>query len=65
MGELINILDQLSEMVTMGALLSVRSNEYAAVGVRVLKNMERNHKAGEMIEVVGLADGERVLIFEG
>ncbi|MCF7818515.1 MAG: hypothetical protein K9M54_11605 [Kiritimatiellales bacterium] len=64
-AELINILDRSSEMVTMGALLSVRNDEYTVVGVCADKVMVRSHKTGEVVEIVGFADGERAKVFDG
>jgi hypothetical protein len=64
-GELINILDRSSEIVTMGTLLSLRDGDYTVLGVYPDRVTVRCRKTGEVFEVVGFADGERGALFEG
>jgi hypothetical protein len=58
-AELINILDRSTIMVTMGALLSLHSDEYAVLGVQSEKVVVKHLETGEVFDIVGLADGER------
>ena len=63
--ELINILDRSTKIVTMGALLSLRNDEYTVVGVYSDRISVRHHKTEDEFDVVGFADGEREAFFEG
>lgn len=58
-AELINILDRSAIMVTMGALLSLHSDEYTVLGVYHDKVVVRHLESGEVLDIVSLADGER------
>jgi hypothetical protein len=58
-AELINILDQTPIMVTMGALLSLRNDEYTVLGVYPDKVILKDLGTGNVFEVVGSADGEQ------
>jgi cell division protein FtsL len=57
-AELINVLDRSTEIVTMGALLSLHNDEYAVLGVYRDRVTIRHLKTGEVFEVIGFADGE-------
>ncbi len=57
-AELINILDQTSVMVTMGALLSLHNDEYIVLSVHPDKVILRDTASGKVYDIVGLADGE-------
>ncbi|MDF7798063.1 hypothetical protein P4C99_01210 [Pontiellaceae bacterium B1224] len=58
-AELINILDQTPILVTMGALLSLRNDEYTVLGVYPDKVILRDIQTGNVFEIVGLADGKQ------
>ena len=58
-AELINVLDQSPIMVTMGALLSLRNDEYIVLGVYPDKVILREIRTGTVFDIVGLADGEQ------
>jgi hypothetical protein len=58
-AELINILDHTPIMVTMGALLSLHSDEYMVLGVYADKVILKDMRTGIVFDVVSLADGER------
>ncbi len=64
-GELINMLDRSSEIVTMGALLYLYSDRYTVLGVYSDKVTVRDHETGKVFDVVGFADGERDALFRG
>lgn len=64
-AELINILDRSTEIVNMGALLSLRNDEYTVLGVYRDKVAVRHRKTGEVFEIVGFADGEREALSRG
>ena len=57
-AELINILDRSTQIVTMGALLSIRNDEYTVLGVYRDRVKMVNQKTGGVFEVVGIDDGE-------
>lgn len=59
-AELINILDRSRETVTMGALLSMRSDEYTVLGVYPDRVVVRQSGTGEVFDIVGMAGGEVV-----
>jgi hypothetical protein len=58
-AELINILDRSPIIVTMGALLSLHSDEYTVLGVHADRVILKDVQTGKVYEIVGLADGER------
>ena len=58
-AELINILDRSSIIATMGALLSLRNDEYMVLGVHPDKVVVRHRETGKVYEIIGLADGEQ------
>lgn len=58
-AELINILDQTPVLVTMGALLSLRNDEYTVLGVHPDKVILRDIRTGNVFEIVGLAEGKQ------
>jgi hypothetical protein len=58
-AELINILDRSPIIVTMGALLSLHSDEYTVLGVHADRVILRDMRTGKVYDIVGLADGER------
>ena len=57
-AELINILDRSAKLVTIGALLSLNSDEYTVLGIYRDRITIRHQKTGEVFDVVGFADGE-------
>ena len=64
-AEFINILDRTTKIATMGALLSLYSNEYTVVGVYSDRISVRHHATGKVFDVVGFSAGEREAFFEG
>ncbi|MDF7808385.1 hypothetical protein P4E94_13100 [Pontiellaceae bacterium B12219] len=58
-AELINILDRSPIIVTMGALLSLHSDEYTVLGVHADRVILKDMRTGKVYDIVGLADGER------
>jgi hypothetical protein len=56
--EVINLLDHTTEVATMGALLSLRSDVYTVVGVSRERIEIRQHESGEVFEVIRSAEGE-------
>jgi hypothetical protein len=58
-AELINILDRTNEIVTMGALLSLRNDEYTVLGVYSDRVVIKRLATGDVFDVVGLADDEQ------
>jgi hypothetical protein len=56
--ELINVLDRSSIIGTMGALLSLRNDEYTVLGVYQDKVVLKHLGTGEVFDIVGLAEGE-------
>lgn len=61
-GELINILDRSTKIVTMGALLSLRNDEYSVLGVYPDKVVVRQVGTGKVYDIVGLTDEERKML---
>ncbi|MEA2068490.1 MAG: Amuc_1099 family pilus-like system protein [Verrucomicrobiota bacterium] len=59
-AELINRLDRSPIIATMGALLSLRNDEYVVLGVYSDKVVVRHLGTGKVFDIVGLADGEPV-----
>ncbi len=57
-AELINILDRSPIIVTMGALLSLRNDEYIVLSVHHDKIVVRQIKSGKVFDITGLADEE-------
>jgi len=62
-AELINILDRTRKIVTMGALLSLRNDEYTVLGVYADKVVIKELRSGKVYDVVGLTAEERTLLF--
>ena len=58
-AELINVLDQTPVLVTMGALLSLCSDEYTVLGVYPDKVILRDVRTGNVFEIVSLTEGKR------
>jgi hypothetical protein len=58
-AELINILDRSPIIVTMGALLSLRNDEYTVLGVYPDKVVIRQLGTGKVFDIISLAEGER------
>ena len=57
-AELINVLDHSSKIATMGALLSLRNDEYTVLGVYEDRVVLKHFGTGEVFDIVGLANGE-------
>ncbi len=58
-AELINILDRSRIMVTMGALLSLHSDEYTVLSVSSDKVVLKDIANGKVYDIVGLTEAER------
>jgi len=56
---LINVLDQSQIIATMGALLSLYSDEYTVLGVYADKVVVKHLRTEEVFDIVSLADGKR------
>lgn len=57
--ELINILDRSTEIVTMGALLSLRKDVYTVLDVCPDKVVVKRKETGEELDIVGMTEEER------
>ena len=56
-AELINVLDHSRQIVTMGALLSLRNDEYTVLGVYEDRVVLKQSGTGEVFDIVDLAKG--------
>lgn len=58
-GELINVLDSQTIVATVGALLSLRNDDYTVLSVSPDKVEVQRLKTGKVYEVIGFSEGER------